>query len=56
MGIDRYAAGQATGLDPFLARTRLSPEIDALRRQVREATLASSPWHTGAAVHADQHA
>jgi len=43
MGIDRHAAGQATDLDPFLARTRMSTEIDAFRRQVREATLAASP-------------
>ena len=43
MGVDGCIAGQATGLDAFLATTRASTEIDTLRRQVREATLAASP-------------
>lgn len=43
MGIDACGAGQSTDLDSFLAKTRMPPEIDTLRRQVREATLASSP-------------
>ena len=42
MGIDGCIAGQATDLDAFLAKTRASTEIDALRPQVREATLAAS--------------
>jgi hypothetical protein len=42
MGIDHHAVGQATCLDPFFARTRMPAEIDALRRQVREATLTAS--------------
>jgi hypothetical protein len=42
MGIDPHAAGQATDLDPFLARARKPTEIDALRQQIREATLAAS--------------
>jgi hypothetical protein len=42
MGIDGCIARRATDLDAFLARTRTSTEIDALRRQVREATLAAS--------------
>lgn len=43
MGIDCDAAGEATGFDAFLAKTRSPAEIDSIRRQVREATLASSP-------------
>src|SRR5215208_755179 len=42
MGIDACVAGRATDLDRFLAKTRMPAEIDALRRQVREATLAAS--------------